>query len=119
MITSDREVWLDTMMREELGYRKRRDEPGARRRLNTRRVRRRGVPAAWRVRLRPGHAGLIVAPPFVWSAVLAGLAFLIVGALKARVVDQPAWRSALETLAIGGGAAVLAYVLGAALQGVA
>ena len=60
-----------------------------------------------------------VAAPFVWSAVLTGLAFLIVGALKARFVDQPAWRSGLETLAIGGGAAVLAYVLGAALQAVA
>jgi VIT1/CCC1 family predicted Fe2+/Mn2+ transporter len=59
------------------------------------------------------------ATALVWSAVLTGFAFLIVGALKARVVDQPAWRSALETLAVGGGAAVLAYVLGAALQGVA
>ena len=60
-----------------------------------------------------------VASPFARSAALTGVAFLIVGAFKARSVDQPAWRSGLETLAVGGGAAVLAYVPGAAFQRVA
>jgi VIT family. len=57
--------------------------------------------------------------PFVWSAVMTGIAFFVVGALKSRFVDQTWWRSAMETLLVGGLAAVLAYVTGAILQNVA
>jgi vacuolar iron transporter family protein len=50
---------------------------------------------------------------------MTGVAFLVVGGMKARFVDQTWWRSALETVAIGGLAAVLAYAAGAFLQDVA
>ena len=117
VITSDRKVWLDTMMREELGYGSDATNP-LRAAAST-------LVAFVVVGFLPLGAFVYdlvmpgdVAAPFVWSAVLTAVAFLVVGALKARFVDQPAWRSALETLAVGGGAAVLAYVLGSALQGV-
>ena len=63
----------------------------------------------------PGDVG----EPFAWSAVMTGVAFLVVGGMKSRFVDQSWWRSALETLTIGGLAAALAYAAGALLQSVA
>ena len=118
IITSDRDVWLETMMREELGYGSHATNP-LRAAAST-------LIAFITIGFLPLGAFVYdtalpgdVPSPFAWSAILTGLAFLAVGALKARVVDQPAWRSALETLAVGGAAAVFAYVLGAALQRVA
>jgi vacuolar iron transporter family protein len=118
IITSDRDVWLETMMREELGYGSDVTNP-LRAAAST-------LVAFIAVGFLPLGAFVYdfalpgdVADPFAWSVILTGLAFLTVGALKAQVVDQPAWRSALETLAVGGAAAVLAYVLGSVLQGVA
>ncbi len=118
VVTADRDVWLDTVMREEFGYGSEVTNP-VRAAAST-------LVAFIVVGFLPLGAFVYdaafaddVASPFAWSAVLTGLAFLGVGALKARVVDQPTWRSALETLAVGGAAAVLAYILGSVLQGVA
>lgn len=118
IITADRDLWAETMLREELGYGSEVVHP-LRAAAST-------LLAFVLVGFLPLGAFVYdlvlpgdVASPFIWSAVLTAFAFIAVGALKARFVDQPAWRSALETLAVGGAAAVLAYALGTVLQGVA
>jgi VIT1/CCC1 family predicted Fe2+/Mn2+ transporter len=118
VITSDPELWADTMMSEELGYAS--TEP------NEYRAALATLTAFVTVGFLPlavfaydlAAAGR-VENAFAWSAVLTGVAFFVVGALKARFVERPWWRSGLETLTVGGLAAVLAYAVGALLQGVA
>jgi VIT1/CCC1 family predicted Fe2+/Mn2+ transporter len=55
----------------------------------------------------------------VSSALLTSLAFLGTGWWKARVSDDRRWRSAVETLLLGGSAALIAYLVGRLLRGVA
>jgi VIT1/CCC1 family predicted Fe2+/Mn2+ transporter len=116
VITSDPERWTETMMREELGFGS--TEP------NEFRAALATLVAFITIGFlplmvyvydlaAPGH----VEHAFTWSAVMTAIAFLVVGGLKSRFVDQAWWQSALETLAIGGLAAALAYGAGAFLQG--
>ena len=49
---------------------------------------------------------------FVIAAVLTGIAFLIVGGIKAKVVKENWTRAALETLLLGGAAAIIAFYVG-------
>lgn len=116
-ITANREVWLDTMVTEELGFSLSGGSP---------------VRAAWTtfiafvslgalplvVYVVQDAGGAEISAPFAWSAALTALAFFSVGTLKSRFVDQAWWRAGFETLAIGGAAAALAYVVGILLQNV-
>jgi VIT1/CCC1 family predicted Fe2+/Mn2+ transporter len=118
VITSDPKLWADTMMSEELGFGATEpDEKRAALATFTAFVVAGSLPLLVFVidELTPGR----VDSAFTWSAILTAVAFFVIGTLKARFVDQRWWRSGLETLAIGGLAAVLAYAAGAALQGVA
>ena len=49
---------------------------------------------------------------FMASIAATAAAFLVIGVLKGRVLGQGMLRSGAETLAVGGGAAVLAYLVG-------
>lgn len=118
VITSDPELWTATMMREELGYGS--TEP------NEYRAALATLAAFITVGVLPLTVFIYdiavpgdVRDPYAWSTAMTGVAFLVVGSLKSRFVDQAWWRAALETLAVGGVAAALAYGAGAALQGLA
>ena len=118
VITSDNDRWVTTMLREE-----------------------HGLPA---VEVSPWRAGLVtylgfmiagllpllpfiyqalvpggLPQPLFWSIALAGLVFFTIGALKSLYVEQHWYWAGLEILAIGGVAAGLAYLVGAALKGIA
>lgn len=114
IITSDRQRWLDTMLREEHGLAAVPVDP-VRAGLATFAafVVVGSIPLLAFIAdlIRPGA----VVDPFLWSTVLTGMAFFGVGALKSRFVDQPWWRSGTETFALGGFAAVLAFAIGTAL----
>ena len=115
IITSKKQQWVDTMLREELGI------P-----LET--------PSAWRAALSTFVAFVIIGAlpllafispllfpghptePFIWSCALTAGALFTVGALKSRFVEQRWLAAGLETLGIGGLAAVLAYLIGLALR---
>jgi VIT1/CCC1 family predicted Fe2+/Mn2+ transporter len=117
VITADPDLWARTMMTEELGYGPVEPNP----------IRAAAstfaafvvvgfLPlAAFVYELAvPGSLG----SPFAWSAAFAALAFVAVGGMKARYVNQVWWRSGAETLAVGGLASTLAYVVGALLKSV-
>ena len=53
---------------------------------------------------------------FLYSTIFAALALFSVGAVKGFVVRKHPFKSALETLVIGGIAASMAYIVGAWIQ---
>lgn len=49
------------------------------------------------------------------AAVLAALALVVVGMVSARITQQSVWRGGARLLVVGGGAGVVAYLIGRAL----
>lgn len=118
VISADLDVWTDTMMSEELGY------------ATTEPNELRAATSTFAAFVAVGFLPLIpfvydLAAPgsldgaFAWSAAMAAVAFFAVGSMKARFVVQRWWRSGIETLAVGGVAATVAYFVGALLQKIA
>lgn len=115
-ITSDEQTWVDTMLQSEYGLSL--DRPAA-------------LPAAAVTFGSFLVIGSLPLLPFIWtwargqmdspyvlSAVMTGLAFFIVGAIKSRFVQQHWWWSGFETLAVGAIAAAIAFLCGCALSGI-
>ena len=116
-LTEDRDLWVRTMLTEELGFPQSGRSPLRAAAATFLAFVSFGVLPLLVFLVQP-VAGLEIAAPFTWSAVLAGLAFFAVGTLKSRFVDQPWWKAGVETLALGGAAAGLAYLVGLVLQNV-
>lgn len=115
VITNDRKLWIDTMLKEEWGLALHGPSP---------------VKAAMTTFAAFVFVGLIPLLPFLSfaatnsiaatkftvSAVLTALAFFGVGALKNVFASGRWYRAGLETLLMGGGAALLAWLVGLALR---
>jgi vacuolar iron transporter family protein len=117
IITSDRKRWVDMMLVEELGLTL--HSPKALRAAGSTFL------AFVLIGLIPLLAFTIqyaaptaLANPFLWSSLLTGVAFFGVGGAKSRFVEQSWYWSGLETLAVGGSSAILAYFVGALLKDV-
>jgi VIT1/CCC1 family predicted Fe2+/Mn2+ transporter len=115
-ITSDERTWVDTMLQNEYGLSL--DRPAA-------------LPAAVVTFFSFLVIGSLPLLPFIWtwangdtrspyllSALMTGIAFFIVGAIKSRFVYQRWWWSGFETLAVGAMAAAIAFLCGYALAGI-
>jgi vacuolar iron transporter family protein len=111
-ICQDKEQWVDTMIREE--YRLPVETPSP-------------VSAGAATFFAFLSIGLIPLIPFVIpnlsveqrfiaSSIATAIAFFSIGLAKGAVLNGSAIRSGIETLLTGGGAAVLAYVIGSWLQ---
>ena len=108
VVTQDRKLWVDTMLTEEHGLQLDGPRPlwAA---LST-------FGAFLIVGILPLlpflFPGLSMGNAFMLSSAAAAAAFFLIGTFKGRVVGRSALRGGLETLLMGGGAAILSYLIG-------
>ena len=111
-ITANRPLWVETMVREEFGMEMTGRQPSK---------------AAFVTFAAFACAGILPLISFLIphlegdarfriSALLTAVTFALVGVAKGILLKRSVWRAGLETLLTGGGAAVLAYAVGAWLR---
>jgi VIT1/CCC1 family predicted Fe2+/Mn2+ transporter len=112
VITRDRDVWIDTMLKEEVGV-----HPEGPRPLHAALATFAAFAVVGTIPLLPFLlAGGLVQEAFVASAVLTGVTFFAIGAAKGRALGGSVLRAGLETLSSGGAAAAVAYGIAAWLR---
>jgi VIT1/CCC1 family predicted Fe2+/Mn2+ transporter len=109
IITSDKQRWIQTMLIEEYGL-----APEVRSAKTAAFVTFVAFVICGFIPMIPFIAGTI--SQFATASVLTGLVFFGIGSAKAKWSTSPWWRSGLETLLIGGFAALLAYMAGNLLK---
>jgi VIT1/CCC1 family predicted Fe2+/Mn2+ transporter len=118
VITADRELWVNTMLQEEHGLQL--DGPSARRAGLVTFL---AFAAAGAMPLLAYVVEAIfpgtIQNTFLWSSIITVATFFGVGAMKSRFVERHWLRSGLETLTVGGIAAILAFGVGVLLRGLA
>ncbi len=109
LITSDRDRWVKTMLKEEYGLPMEVRSPGLAA-LST-------FSAFIVCGLVPLFPFILNLPnPFPLATTLTGAVFFLIGTVKSIWSTIPWWRSGLETLLIGSVAATLAYLAGVVLE---
>ena len=106
-ITTDRERWVDFMMRFELGL----EKPDPRRALTSALTIGLAYIAGGLVPLVPYMLAGSIADALKISVLTTGVALLIFGAVKGHFTGVNRWRAALQTLVVGGLAAAAAFGL--------
>jgi VIT1/CCC1 family predicted Fe2+/Mn2+ transporter len=114
VITSRRKVWVDTMMREELGLIEESRLP-----RDTAITTFAAFNAVGLIPLLPFVAMFLIGSllvsasnAFTYSVIFTGAAFFLIGIVKGRVVQKPLLRSGMNTLLVGGIAAAVAFAVG-------
>ena len=116
IITSRRKVWIDTMMKEELGLIEDGKNP-----MHSSVSTFVGFNLVGLIPLIPFMIFMIIgievnSEAFVYSTVSVLAAFFLVGMIKGRIVKKSMLYSGINTLIIGGIAAVVAYLVGFGLN---
>jgi VIT1/CCC1 family predicted Fe2+/Mn2+ transporter len=115
IITSRRKVWVDTMMREELGL----IEDRSRRPIQTAITTFVAFNLVGLIPLLPfvamfvaGSQAVPSSDAFAYSIAFTGVAFFLIGAVKGKLLQKHLIRSGINTLLIGGIAATVAFAVG-------
>jgi vacuolar iron transporter family protein len=112
VITRDHDIWIDTMLKEEIGV-----HPATPHALRAALATLAAFVIVGAVPLLPFlFAGASVQAAFLASAVATGATFFAIGAAKGTALGRSVVRSGLETFVGGGAAAVVAYVVAAWLR---
>ncbi|HSG83560.1 MAG: VIT1/CCC1 transporter family protein [Nitrosopumilus sp.] len=116
IITSRRKVWIDTMMKEELGLIEDEKNP-----IHSSVSTFVGFNLIGLIPLIPFMVFMILgielnSEAFMYSIVSVVVAFLLVGMIKGKIVKKSMLHSGINTLIIGGIAAIVAYLVGYGLN---
>ena len=110
-ITANEKVWIDTMITEELGLRVEHPSP-----LKSATTTFFSFCCVGLIPLAPFLVSYVIDVPdiYIWSSVLTFIAFYFLGYFKGRYLEltRTPLSSGMDTLLLGGGAALIAYAIG-------